>query len=153
MRVIEREDFTVIREMAKKYNMNVADFGRSIVRQSERTMGRAIRVTENEYNYIKDTAEKNEMSTARFCALACHAYLAAKENGNIPIEYHAGKENRTKRLEARIYNSNDEEELLKIASEYSIKISALIRYCALHFDGKKSILRKQGKWENDTGYG
>lgn len=43
--------------MAKKYNMNVADFGRSIVGQSERTLGRAIRVTENEYNYIKDTAE------------------------------------------------------------------------------------------------
>lgn len=58
MKVIEREDFTVIREMAKKYNMNVADFGRSIVRQSERAIGRAIRVTEKEDTYIKNMAKK-----------------------------------------------------------------------------------------------
>lgn len=147
MKVIEREDFTVIREMAKKYNMNVADFGRSIVRQSERAIGRAIRVTEKEDIYIKDMAKKNKMSVARFFALACHVYLSDKENRYIPVEYHAGKDNRTKRLEARIYNSNDEEELLKIASEYSIKISALIRYCALHFDGEKMNFDKTKEWE------
>ena len=59
MRVIEREDFSTIRQLAKKYNMNVAEFGRAIVRQSERSVGRAIRLTESEYEYIKKTAEKN----------------------------------------------------------------------------------------------
>lgn len=135
MRMIERDDFATVRQLAKKYNMNVADFGRCIVRQSERSVGRAIRLTEKEYEYIKNTAEKNNMSAARFCALACHAYLDIKDR-SIPIEYNSDNEKRTKRLEARIYNSTDETELLKIASEYSMKISALIRYCALHFDGK-----------------
>lgn len=140
MRVIEREDFSTIRQLSKKYNMNVADFGRAIVRQSERSVGRAIRLTESEYEYIKKTAEKNNMSAARFCALACHAYLEEKDR-NIPVEYRTDNENKTKRLEARIYNSNDEAELLKIATEYSMKISALIRYCAVHFDGKKIELK------------
>lgn len=140
MRIIEREDFSIIRQLAKKYNMNVADFGRLIVRQSERSVGRAIRLTEREYDYIRNTATKNNMSAARFCALACHAYLG-ESNRDIPIEYRMDDENRTKRLEARIYNTNDEIELLNIATQYSMKISALIRYCALHFDGKEIDLK------------
>ena len=135
--IIEREDFKIIRELAKKYNLSVADFGRSIVRQSDRAIGRAIRVTKKESDFIKNTAEKNKMSTARFCALACHVYLADKDNRHLPMEYRTDTEKRTERIEARIYNGKDEEDLLKIAAEYSIKISALIRYCALHFDGKK----------------
>lgn len=135
MKLIEREDYTVIRMLAKKYNMNVADFGRSIVRQSERSVARAIRLTENEYEYIKQTACDNNMSAARFCALACHAFIEA-DNKILPIEERNDSENRTKRIEARIYNGADETELVKYATNYSVKISSLIRYCALHFDGK-----------------
>lgn len=134
MKIIEREDYSLVRMLAKKYNMNVADFGRSIVRQSERSVGRAIRLTENEYEYIKQTAKNNNMSAARFCALACHSFIEL-ENKIIPIEERADDKTRTKRIEARIYNGADETELVKYATMYSVKISSLIRYCAVHFDG------------------
>lgn len=137
-KLIEREDFLIIRELAKKYNMTVADLGRSIVRQAERNTGRTIRLTESEYRYITQTAEKNNMTVTRFCALACHAFLELDEKG-IPIE--SQKEaNKTKRIEVKFYNNTDEMALMKIATEYSMKISALIRYCAMRFDGEKIIL-------------
>jgi len=142
MRLIEREDYSVIRDLAKKYNLNVADFGRSIVRQSERSVARAIRLTENEYNYIMQTAKDNNMSAARFCALACHSFLS-ENNKYVPILETAADSKKTKRIEARIYNGADEAELLKYATAYSIKISSLIRYCAVHFDG--SHIRKKGE--------
>lgn len=142
-RLIERNDFLEIRQLAKKYNMNVADFGRSIVRQAERNAGRAVRLTESEYKYIKETAKTNNLTVTRFCALACHAYLEA-ENKTIPIEDRTDNQNRTKRIEARFYNNSDEIELTNIATEYSMKISALIRYCALNFDGKKINLKGEG---------
>jgi len=134
MRLIEHEDYTVIRTLAKKYNMNVADFGRSIVRQSERSVARAIRLTEDEYNYITQTAKDNNMSAARFCALACHSFLEEKIK-YMPTKNNAANINRTKRIEARLYNGTDEAELIKYATAYSIKISSLIRYCAVRFDG------------------
>lgn len=136
-KLIERVDYAKIRELAKKYNMSVGEFGRAIVRQSERSTGRAVRLTESEYRYIKETAKQKNLSIARFCSLACHAFLETK-NRSIPIEERMDdQENRTKRIEARLYNSSDEIELIKISTEYSMKISALIRYCAIRFDGEK----------------
>ena len=134
-KLIEREDFLTVRELAKKYNMTVADFGRSIVRQADRSAGRAVRLSEVEYNYITEMATKNNMTVTRFCALACHAFIES-ENKAIPIEnIVTEKANRTKRIEARFYNMADEAEMVKTSIEYSMKISALIRYCAMRYDG------------------
>ena len=58
--IIEREDFKIIRELAKKYNLSVADFGRSIVRQSDRAIGREIRVTKKESDFIKILLKKTK---------------------------------------------------------------------------------------------
>jgi len=139
-RLIERNDFFIIRELAKKYNMNVADFGRSIVRQAERNAGRTVRLTESEYKYIKRTAKENDMTATRFCALACHAFLNVN-NRSMPIDHRTDKEERrTKRLEVKLHNNADEIELTKIATEYSMKISSLIRYCSVRFNGTDIIL-------------
>lgn len=136
MKIISREDYTIIRDIAKKYNMTVADFGRSIVRQSERAKGRAIRLSDEEFERIKFIADLHNMTVARFCGCACRAYIELDEK-TIPIENDTSRRNR--RIEARIYNASDEAELIKIANNYSMKISSLIRYCALHFDGNNFI--------------
>lgn len=136
MKIIEREDYFIIRDIAKKYNMSIADLGRSIVRQSERTKGRAIRLSDTEYNYIKSLANYKNMTVSKFCGYACKAYIELDKK-NIPIEIVTTK--RDKRIEVRIYNSDDEVQLIKLANDFGMKISSLIRYCALHFDGDRFI--------------
>ncbi len=136
MKIIEREDYSIIRDIAKKYNMSIADFGRSIVRQSERTKGRAIRLSDAEYNYIKSLANYKNMTVSRFCSCACKAYIEFDKK-NIPIEIDTTR--RDKRIEVRIYNADDEAQLIKLANNFGMKISSLIRYCALHFDGNNII--------------
>ena len=149
MRMIDRDDMRKLNDMAKKYNMSISDFGRAMVRQSERSIGRAVRLSESEYKYIRETAQKNNLPAARFIALACHAF-AKIENKSIPIEYRVDRGNRTKRLEARIYNNADEAEIVRTATAYSMKISTLIRFCAMHFDGKEIHLDSDKKGENDN---
>lgn len=134
-RLIERDDFQEIRQLAKKYNMSVAEFGRTIARQTERNRGWTIHLTDEEYNYIKHTAEKNNMTVARFGDLACRAFLKSDKKPVLDACAKYG-ENRTKKLAVRIYNSSDETEIAKLAIEYKVKIGALIRYCVLRFDGK-----------------
>lgn len=136
-RLIERDDYYEIRQLAKKYNMSIADFGRTIVRQAERREARAVRVTEAEYDHIKRTAEKNKMTMGQFLGLACRAYLQM-ENRSIPLKGRAEDGAvRTKRTFARIYSPADEMELMQLATEYGMAVTTLIRYCAMRFDGEK----------------
>ena len=134
-RLIGREDFQEVRQLAKKYDMSVAEFGRAVARQAERQRGLTIHLTEDEYNYIKNTAEKNNVTVARFGDLACRAFLKLEKK---PALDGWGKygENRTKKLAVRIYNGSDETEIAKLAIEHRVKMAALVRYCVLHFDGK-----------------
>lgn len=136
---IERDDFIEIRNLAKKYGMSVADFGRSIARQAEGaswSRGRNVRLTEDEYEYIRSMAEANSMSIRSFCGLACRAFLKLGED-NVPIKYSSERGNaRIKRAEAAFCNSDDEFAMLRIANKYEIPIASLIRYCATKFDGK-----------------
>ena len=142
-KVIERDDLQEVRRLAKKYNMSVADFGRSVVRQAERNETRTVRLSEVEYNYIVQTAKRNGVSVGRFCALACHAFLTSETRDTLPRERAEDGGMRTKRIAARFDNVAEEAEIIRIATEYSMKVSALIRYCALKFDGEKINLEKE----------
>ena len=138
-KLIEQSDMRTIKELAKKYNMSVADFGRSIVRVAERNQGRAVRLSDEEYEHIYEASKRIGCTMTQFCSLACHTFLNTKEKRIDYISDAAEKTNRTKRIEVRILNAAEDAELMKYATEYSMKISTLIRYCAIHFDGREVI--------------
>ncbi|BAL01882.1 hypothetical protein OBV_p-00270 (plasmid) [Oscillibacter valericigenes Sjm18-20] len=138
-RLIEQNDMRTIKELAIKYNMSVADFGRSIVRVAERNPGRSVRLSREEYKHIYDVSKRIGCTMTQFCSMACHSFLNEKNKRIDFITDAAEKTNRTCRIEVRILNTAEDAELLKYATEYSMKISTLIRYCAVHFDGRKLI--------------
>ena len=142
-RFINQDDYAILRSIAKKYSMSMGDFGREITRQAkknERKIGRAVRFTEQEYDHIRRMAKRSDVPASEFCALACNAFLA-KELDNLPTDYRAKKDGvettRDKRLEVRFCVDADEIKVLNYANERGIKFSALVRYCALRFDGKE----------------
>jgi hypothetical protein len=134
-KLISHNDMKVVRELAEKHNMSVADFGRSVVRQAERNLSRQIRVTDEEYNMIAEKAKVHGVNMSRWCSLACSDFITSEKKEKFFSDFDADKGCRNKRIAVAIRNQKEETELMNIAIMYSIKISTLIRYCALHYDG------------------
>lgn len=134
-KLISHEDMKVVRELAENYNMSVADFGRSVVRQAERNLSRQIRVTDEEYNMISEKAKAHGVNMSRWCSIACSDFITSDKKDRFFSDFDADKACRNKRIAVAIRNQKEETELMNIAIMYSIKISTLIRYCSLHYDG------------------
>ena len=140
-KLIGYEDMNIVRSLAAKYNISVADFGRMVVRQSERNLSRQIRVTDDEYNDISEKANAHGVTITRWCSLACSQFLKEKDKDIFFSDFVVDKAGRERRIAVTIRNQKEETELISVATNYSIKISTLIRYCSLRYDGK-TIRRK-----------
>jgi len=136
--VIEHEDMLIIRGLAEKYKMSVADFGRVIVRQAERNLSRHVRVSDDEYNYILAKAGAQDITITEWCSYACHSFLQQNKENNmfneIRNQFAEKRKKRGRRISVSLKNRREDTELQKIAAEYSIKISALIRFCILKYE-------------------
>ena len=138
-RIIGGNDMMIVKEMADKYNLSVADFGREITKQNSRNPGRQMRLTEDENRMIRKRANTMNLSMSRYCELCCTSFIHKYENGEVDtLTFYENcrrkGDKRTVRVSVTIYNRKNETKLLHIAQEFSVKLSTLIRYCALTED-------------------
>lgn len=137
-KVISSEDMNKIKKMALKYNLSVSEFGREITRQSQGNSVRQIRVTSDELELIKRVSKNNGVnSMGRWCSLACTDFINKGDYATLYNDYKSDEDIRDKRINVPIENHLIESKLLEISKTYSIKISALIRYCAIMFSNNK----------------
>lgn len=151
--VINPVDMRTIRSMAEKYGMTVADFGRFITRQSVNRTNRQVRVTPTEYEIIRSNAKRLDLNVSRYCELCCKQFLENVEEKGISPEIfrenQKRKEKRTRLFTIMILNGDRERKLAEVAATYSIKISSLIRYCALNMD---IVPKGDGECEGEETY-
>lgn len=139
-KLISHKDMASIKNLAEKYNMSVADLGRSIVRQAEGNSSRQIRVTDEEYDMISLKAKAHGVSKSRWCSLACSDFVNGSAKTDIFFsDFDSEKSVRNKRIAVAIRNQQEETELMNVSIRYSIKISTLIRYCALRYEGNEKV--------------
>jgi hypothetical protein len=145
---IAYEDMKIIKNLAGKYDVKVADFGKLITRQS--VIGtipyRQVRVSDDEFKIISNKAENHGVTITKWCNLAFQSLLKSDKKSKNKIFYEvnsnkAGKRN--KRIGVSIRKVADETKLLRISDKYSIPISTLFRYCALRFDGESIIVTNE----------
>lgn len=148
--VINPVDMRAIRNMAESYGMTVADFGRFITRQSVNRTNRQIRVTPTEYETIRSNAKRLGLNVSRYCELCCKKFLENVDLKGISPEIfrenQKRKEKRTRIFTILVLNGDREKKLAAVAATYSIRISSLIRYCALNMN---IVLKEDGECEKE----
>lgn len=123
--MIEEKDIEVIETMAKKYNLNIISFCKEIIKSKKKSNQIQIKLSKEEYDHIMQ--KKGNLDNSQYCYLACEYHL--KKGFNLE-DFRIKKDKRTYRIAVVLKN---EKELFKVLEPYSIKISTLVRFCALNF--------------------
>lgn len=133
-KLIDSADVSYIKKLSEKYDMSLVNFCHIVIRQEGNNLTRQIRVTDEEFEIIKDKAKKNKLNMSKYCSLACSNFLKSGFNNISVSDFTIEKSKRTKRIGVTLRNQGEEYELMKIATKFSIKIATLIRYCALNYN-------------------
>lgn len=127
---IKDEDIKIIKNIALKYNLQITELCRYIIKQGKKSNQIQVRVNDEEFKIIKNKADDKEITMSQFCILACNYFI--KNNYDFDVDdFRINKTNRNKRIAV---TNHQEEVLMEVADKYSIKVSTLIRYCALNYD-------------------
>lgn len=135
-KLIDYEDMNIIKKIAQKYNMNVGDFGRTIVREAKGNTSRIIRTTDEEFEIISKRANKYNSSVSHWCALACSDFLKKEKEEDLILKLNTKVRStkiRKKKFGVKILNKKEEFELIEFATANNLKVASLIRYCSLNF--------------------
>lgn len=136
--IINSEDMKIIRSLAAKYKLSVADFGRVISQQGNMNYGRQIRLSDDEFAIISSKAKSTGLAVGRYCELSCKKFLEnftpEKINPDLFKSNKLRSVRRNKRIRVSIINKRVEHELMQIATLYSISLSSLVRFCSLNID-------------------
>ena len=133
MTIITKEDMNLIEEMAKRYDVSVAQFGKLVSSQMKTTKERQFRVSLEEDEIIVEKANSKGMTKMKYCEYACSRFLKSKNiDKSFFMKDWYGK-NRIKRIAVQFSDVDMELEMLKVAEKYGIDIGTLLRYCALNF--------------------
>ncbi|MDD3946212.1 MAG: hypothetical protein PHI19_00035 [Clostridia bacterium] len=138
MRVyISPEDMKVLRRIANDNEVSVSELGVFLARSLSSDKGIAVRLSDDEYGYIYSKSMETGMSMSRFCSLACRSFLNVSEGVKIESLYcdNHSSSLRKKRIEVKLISNNDMFRVESLSYQYGIKVSTLIRYCSLRFDG------------------
>lgn len=139
--LISKEDLEIVEKIASKYNLNLAEFGRTLSRKKNTYPPFQFTCNENEWILIKEKADKLGMSASGYCVYAFEEFLSDENINNLNLLeiYEKIKKNRkgkdkseiqTKRMAVFVHTNSQYLKAKEIANNLSVPVSTLIRYCA-----------------------
>lgn len=139
MEIINEEDYNVICDMAKKYNMSVDDFGRLLSKKIEKDIRLQVRFSADELKTIDIKAGKYNMSRSEYCRTCCLKAIKEKQYENLNIcEIQGDAYNKNTVRDMKVCISFDDameySKMRKVAMDLSMKFSTMVRYFALSIE-------------------
>lgn len=135
-KILSKSDYDMICIMAKKYSMSVEDFGKLLSKKVDKNIRHQIRFNANEIKLIDTKAGNLNMTRSEYCR---RCYMKAIENKSymsmnirdLKENTYGGKIVRDIRVSLSFDDAEQYKEMRKIAKEFSLQFSTLIRYFAL----------------------
>lgn len=134
--IIEEKDYNTLINMAKKYNMNVEDFGKLISKKVERDIRHQIRFSPDEIEIVDSRAAKLDMTRSEYCRRCYMKVIDEKLYMNLDIkelkkDTYKSKVTRDIRVAISFDDAEQYKIMRKLAKDFSLQFSTLIRYFAL----------------------
>lgn len=139
--LISSEDIKRLEEIAKKYNMSIIELGR-VLAKSGNNKGFIfnVRFAADEIECIDKVAAEHGVSRAKFCELACKWYSSVYGYDKVDLtslrRFREDGMKRDIRVNVNFRNKETYISLKEFSNSLSVDISAVIRYCALQYDGQ-----------------
>lgn len=144
---IKWEDMEAVQKIGKKYGMSLTEFAKAVASQSNPIRDIFIRYSKGEIREIERRAAAQGLTSFRYTELCCKMFIENTDFDNFDTSifrdypYH-GNENRNIRRTVRILNRKTLKGLEKIAHDYSVGLSTVIRYCVMNVDVNKTAERR-----------
>lgn len=131
--LIKSNDLIVIEEIATRYGMSIAEFGKLITNQTRKKTTRQIRVSDEEFENIITKAKEKNLSVDGYCELACRRFIS---NMELKEDFFVGRsygKKRDKRITIKFKDESLENNILNAANNFNVDVGSLIRYCVIKF--------------------
>jgi hypothetical protein len=134
-KVIDKKDLELIEKLAEKYDMSIVEFGRFLGKKSnEKGVRFQIRFSVDELAYVDEKSNMMDVSRSKYCQMAYQWFVENNIFKSMDIsDFKESDGKKSERVSVLFSDADQYKSMRKMASDFSIPFSALLRYCALNY--------------------